>query len=51
MKLDDYKCDRCGKTYSKQQSLDRAEHGVIRHSFDVCDECLADFAKFMEKIE
>jgi len=48
MKLDEYKCDRCGKTYDYRQCLQGISSRCVEREWDVCDSCLTDFHAFME---
>lgn len=51
MKLDSFKCDRCGKTFDYSQSLQGTSHGVVEKEWDICDDCLVLFYKFIGELK
>lgn len=48
MKLDSFKCDRCGKTFDNVQKLQGVSGRCMEREWDICDVCLDAFHKFME---
>jgi len=47
MKLDSFKCDRCGSTFKNRQSLQGVSGRCMEREWDLCDKCLSEFHYFM----
>jgi hypothetical protein len=48
MKLDSFKCDRCGKTFDYKSVLQGVSGRCMEREWDICNDCLELFHKFMD---